>query len=195
MMLFLGGFETANYVRASLRVEAAANSIAEMISQAPASASAAVPGDGTVSDSQMHFFWDSMQATLPDAVTEAAQLHKNWWDLATLSVWSVEFKQTSSSTYTPNVVWSWNAAVGCGDTITQVPDNSTITAKTLPASVYGPGSLIVVQVSYSYYPTFGASLFGSATITRTALLAPRNVPLVESAFTWTITGNCPGTPF
>lgn len=184
VFLMVGGYETANYVRASLRVETAANAIAEMLSQAKADPNAQASGDGLVTQSQLHFFRNSMIYTLPDAQTEATQTGQDWTQLAAVSYWSVKFKPNAANcgancVYTPVVVWSYNHGPACDAQIQSVADDATVTPTTLPQSVYGPGSLMVVQVTYKYYPTFGANIFGPSTITRTALMAPRNVPLVE----------------
>jgi len=200
LFLMLGGYETANYVRVSLRLEMAANSIAEMISQSPANAAASVASNGLVTHQQLHFFYDSTMYTLPDSLTEAAQQGVNWQDITTVSTWSVEFKPNSANcgatcTYTPVVVWSFNGGPPCGAQIQESADDAVVTPLTLPSSVYGPGSLLVVQVKYKYYPTFGASWFGASTLTRTAMMAPRNVDVVESNDTADHAANCPNTPF
>ena len=73
-LVMLGGYETANYVRMSQRVEIAANSIAEMISQIPPSSAASQTGDGLLTLDQIHFFGDSIMYMVPDALSEADRL-------------------------------------------------------------------------------------------------------------------------
>jgi len=195
LILFLGGFETANYVRVSLRVATAANSIAEMLSQEGSNSAASVPGNGLLTSFQFHFFWDSIQYSIPDSLDEASRKGVSWWDVANVKMWNIEFKQTSPNVYTPVVVWSSSGGPSCGATINQAPNDSVVTPTTLPASVYGPGSVLVVQINYSYSPIFGGNVFGDSTITRTAILAPRNVPIVEANAPTDNIYNCPGTPF
>jgi hypothetical protein len=57
--------------------------------------------------------------------------------------------------------------------------------------LFGPDSEIVVDVSYTFQPTFGASFLPSIAIDRTAYLSPRNVKLVETSSS-TMAPNCPG---
>lgn len=52
---------------------------------------------------------------------------------------------------------------------------------TLPADVFGPGSIIIVDVVFNYTPIFGLGLFGTIPIARSAYLSPRYVPLIKYA--------------
>jgi hypothetical protein len=47
--------------------------------------------------------------------------------------------------------------------------------------VFGPGSIIVVDVLFNYTPIFGLGLFGTIPIARSAYLAPRYVSLIKYA--------------
>lgn len=201
-LVMLGGYETANYVRMSQRVEIAANSIAEMISQIPPSSAASQTGDGLLTLDQIHFFGDSIMYMVPDALSEADRLGNNWWDNVVFRAWSVEFKPSSSNcgsncTYTPVLLWyhtNGNGSLLCGKPIRQAPDTSIPSPLDIPASAYGPDSVVFVQLSYTYVPSFGASFIGSSTITRTAIMSPRIVPIVESSDYAEGAGNCPNTP-
>jgi len=202
-LVMLGGYETANYVRVSQRVEIAANSIAEMISQTQPSSAASQTGDGVVTGSQLHFFWDSTMYTVPNALSQATQLGNSWFNNLTVSFWSVEFTPSSSScgsscTYTPVLVWYFQPGGSgnllCGKPIVKVSDTATPNPLAMPSSVYGPNSVVFVQVKYTYVPSFGASFVGSSTITRTAVMSPRIVPIIESSDTAEGAGNCPNTP-
>jgi len=182
--LLLGGFDTGRFILATQRTQAVANSIAEMIAQEPVSNLAAVAGDGVVSENDFLFDYNSAMFTFPDIMTEATQLGVNWWDLLSLNVASISFAATptgcsTNCVYTPSVVWSFGQRA-CGTKFTASPNTATYGPSLLPAGAYGPGSLVVVDVIYTWLPTFGASYFGSATIERSVYMTPRNVPLVES---------------
>jgi hypothetical protein len=71
----------------------------------------------------------------------------------------------------------------CGLTLTAALNTAGYSASTLPTGVFGPGSIIVVDVSYTFTPTFGAAYMPSISIERSAFMAPRNVPYVESQAT------------
>jgi hypothetical protein len=79
---------------------------------------------------------------------------------------------------------SWNSAPNkrtCGVLLTSVPDTAAPSKTTLPADVFGPGSLIVVDIVYNYTPIFGSTftklfgspLFGTIPIARSAAASPQ----------------------
>ena len=190
LLLLLMGFDSGRYVLATQRIQEVANSVAEMLSQTDKAVSPITPvetGDGVVQDSDLHYYFDSAMATYPDVLSVANNTGALWWELLTVQMTSVKFSAapkgcTSACTYTPSVVWTTGAR-SCGMTITAVPDTNAYSASTLPTDVFGPGSLIVVDVSYTFTPTFGAAYLPSIPIERSAYMAPRNVPIVESQAT------------
>ena len=71
VLLLLAGLDTGTYVLATQRVQAVANSVAEMLSQTDAAVSPITPvykGDGVVQDSDLHYYYDSAMATYPDVL-------------------------------------------------------------------------------------------------------------------------------
>jgi Flp pilus assembly pilin Flp len=183
-LLLLAGYDMGRFVLATQRVEAVANSIAEMYAQSPASAFAATPGDAVVSQNDVQFYWNSAFFTFPQALTQANYLGVPWWNILTVNVASVQFKATpngctNACTYKPKIKWSqgWRS---CSTTLTAAPDTAPPSANTLPTDMFGPGSLIVVDVTYTWQPTFGASYLPSIPITRSVYMPPRYVPFVES---------------
>jgi Flp pilus assembly protein TadG len=201
LLLLLMGFDTGRYVLATQRIQEVANSVAEMLSQTQAASTppATTPtGAGYVQDSDLHYFYDSAMATYPDVLAVANSTGTYWWQLLTVQMTSIYFKAsptncTSSCTYTPEVVWTTGAR-SCGLTISAASDTSGYNAATLPTDVFGPGSIIVVDVSYTFTPTFGAAYLPSIPIERSAYMAPRNVSVVESQAT-TMAPPCTGLTF
>lgn len=63
--------------------------------------------------------------------------------------------------------------------LTSVPDTAVPSKTALPADVFGPGSIVVVDIVFSYTPIFGFGLFGTVPIARSAYLSPRYVPLIK----------------
>ena len=194
------GFDTGRYVLATQRIQEVANSVAEMLSQTDAAVKPITPvksGDGVVQDSDLHYYSDSAMATYPEVLSVANSTGTYWWQLLTVQMTSIEFTAspsgcTSACTYKPAVVWTTGAR-SCGLTITATTDTSTYNPATLPTDVFGPGSLIVVDVSYTFTPTFGAAFMPSIPIERSAYMAPRNVPIVESQAT-SMAPPCAGEP-
>jgi Flp pilus assembly protein TadG len=195
MMLSVVSFDAGRYVLATQRVEAVANSIAEMLAQTGGNSASVEPGDGTVTDADLTYFQDSAMFTFPDALAAANSLGVNWRNLLVVNMASVKFTATpakcaSNCTYAPQVVWStgWRK---CGAKIVAAPDASGASPTTLPGDLFGVDSQIVVDVSYTFQPTFGASVLPSISIDRTAYLSPRNVRIVETSSS-TLAPNCPG---
>jgi len=201
-LLLLMGFDTGRYVLATQRIQEVANSVAEMLSQTqPASTPPATTpaAAGYVQDSDLHFYYGSAMATYPDVLAVANNAGTYWWQLLTVQMTSVYFKASPTNcvspncTYTPEVVWTTGAR-SCGLTITGTSDTSGYNASTLPTDVFGPGSIIVVDVFYTFTPTFGAAYLPSIPIERSAYMAPRNVSVVESKAT-TMAPACTGLTF
>src|SRR5271155_1509107 len=187
VLLLLAGLDTGTYVLATQRVQEVANSVAEMLSQTNAAVSPITTkhsGDGVVQDSDLHYYFDSAMATFPDVLAVANNTGTLWWQLLNVQMASIKFNATpagctSSCTYVPTVIWSTGART-CGLTITAAADTSTYNPATLPTDVFGPGSLIVVDVTYTFTPTFGSPFLPTIVIERSAYMAPRNVHFVES---------------
>jgi len=198
LVLLLAGLDTGRYVLATQRIQEVANSVAEMLSQTAAAVTPITPivsGDGVVQDSDLHYYFDSAMATYPDVLAVANKAGTNWWQLLQVSMTSIRFKgtpngcTTACTGYKPVVVWTTGART-CGLAITAALNTSTYSASTLPTGVVGPGSIIAVDVSYTFTPTFGAAFLPAIPIERSAFMAPRNVPIVESQAT-TMAPPCP----
>lgn len=197
LLLLLMGFDTARYVLATERVEEIANTAAEMLAQTGGSASAILPNDGTVANADLQFYWDSSIFIFPGAAAAAQAQNVNWWSQLIVHMSSINFVAsptgcTTTCSYKPVVVWSTQNYRACGSTITSVADTSTPSPSTLPKDIFGPGSVIVVDVTYLWKPTFGAAYLPSFTITRSTYMAPRNVNIVEAAAGDTLATNCSG---
>jgi hypothetical protein len=57
--------------------------------------------------------------------------------------------------------------------ITQTTDSSTPSPTTLPSDVYSAASLLVVDVTYTFTPTFSNFITSSFTMRQSAYFAPR----------------------
>jgi hypothetical protein len=195
LLLTVVAFDIGRFVLATERVEQVANSVAEMLAQTQPSATAVNPGDGTVSDNDLHYFNDSAMFTFPDALASANSLGEPWSKLLVVNMASIKFVAspsgcTTACTFTPKVVWStgWRTCTG---TIVAAADSAAASPTTLPTDIYGPNSQIVVDVSYTFTPTFASAYLPSIPIERSAYMPPRNVPLVETASS-TMAPNCQG---
>jgi hypothetical protein len=127
----------------------------------------------------------------PQMLQDAARKGISWKNDISISIAGVLFTgkpagctPSNCSSYDANVVWnSGPNKRTCGVLLTPAPDTATPSPTTLPTDVFGPGSLIVVDIVYNYAPIFGSvftklfgsPLFGTIPIARSAYLAPRYV--------------------
>jgi TadE-like protein len=182
VVLMLGSVEVARVIIAARNVTLVATTAVEMLSQ---------NGTGKVNYADLHFATDSTMVIFPQILQDAAQKGISWKNDISVSITGVLFTPnpptcTSSCSYNANVVWnSGPNKRTCGGLLTSAPDTAAPSKTTLPADVFGPGSLIVVDIVYNYTPMFGSAftalfgspLFGTIPIARSAYLAPRYVQL------------------
>ena len=174
--LMLGSVEVARLITFARKVTLVATTAVEMLSQ---------NGTGTVNYIDLDFAIDSTMVIFPQILQDAAQKEIPWNNDIAISMASILFTPnpstcTSNCSYVANVVWnSGPNKRTCGVQLTPVPDTSVPSKTTLPTDVFGPGSLIVVDIVFNYTPIFGLGLFGTIPIARSAYLAPRYVPLIK----------------
>ena len=176
LLIMMGGVDVTRYVMATQRVERVAQTIGQMISQ---------NSTGTVTWTDLQFYHDSAAVIFPDMLADAASQGIAWPNDIAITMSSLQFTTvpplcTSGCIYVPAVVWSG----GPGKRSCIVPqlsasDTASPSALTLPADAYGPGSIIVIDVSYKFRPTLSGSILKPVTIARSYYVAPRNVALVK----------------
>jgi len=186
--VMLGSVEVARLIIFARNVTQVANTAVEMLTE-----TTAATGSGTVTVNyiDLHFAADSTMVIFPQILQDAAQKGISWNNDISISMASVCFGSsatactpacTSNCTYA-NVVWTSGPASEkrqCGVSLTAAPDTAAPSKTTLPADVFGPGSIIVVDIVFNYTPMFGLGLFGTIPIKRSAYVAPRYVPATSS---------------
>ena len=205
LTLMLGGIQLVAYVNATRKVELVAQSISQMISQS-------VPPQGstiaTVNATDLHFSYDATLVLFPYLMKDSQRQGMLWWQDIMIKYASVSFTQKAanctdstdmSACYTANVVWTSTGTAGSNTRPCAVPllpaDNTAPpSVGTLPRSVFGPASLIVIDVAFTFTPTFGAKFFPAARIARSAYVQPRYATLVNYDTTNSdgIATKCPG---
>jgi Flp pilus assembly protein TadG len=167
--VMLGSMEIHRYMRHLRHFENALDTLAQITSQR----SSDVTGANLAADAE------SIQWVFP----EIYQLFgAGWKSRLGIQITSVEFTgcTTTKVCTTTNVKWVWRP------TATPLPpslqrscnaltsSNSTqLTGASLNASFFGPGSLIIVDLSYAYTPFLNSNLIPVRTIVRQAAYAPR----------------------
>ena len=191
ILLMLAGFQLVLYLNASRKVEQIADSVSEMISQATPTTTGSTTA--TVSALDIHFTYDSTMVIFPYVLKDAKQKGVSWWQNITINYASIKFTQIAttcgsnadqSSCYAANVVWTGAGAAGTGARPCNVPqlaadDNATPSNTTLPRSLFGPGSIIAIDVSYTFVPTFGARFLPPLLIKRSTFVQPRYAALIK----------------
>ena len=176
IVLGLGGVDTTRYVEATQSVSKVASTIGQMLTENTT---------GSVNYIDLQFYHDSAMVIFPDVLSDAARQGITWSNDISISMASIKFATTPTNcttgcTYVPKVMWTGGAnARACGAVFTQVPDVSVPSPTTLPTDIYGPGSVIVVDIQYNYHPLFASFLGASIPIARSVYMAPRYVPLVS----------------
>ena len=204
LILMLAGTQLVTYVNASRKVGLVAQSISQMISQAMPPAGSTV---ATVNATDLHFSFDSALVLFPYLMKDGPRQGLQWWQDIAITYAAVAFTQTASNCtggdlsacYTGAVVWTSSGTTGgnyrpC--TVPQLPaaDTAPPSRTTLPRSVFGPGSIVAVDVVFNFKPTFGARFIPAVRIARSMYVQPRYATLVnfDPAGNDGIAVKCPG---
>jgi Flp pilus assembly protein TadG len=173
-----GFFDISNGYVASLRVNLCAQAI-DQIATAEAAGSTTA---NTINLSQISAAASAAYAYLPSLLSASPPAFGIV--ISAVAMTPTVSGCTSGCTYTAHVAWSGNYQGTLGtlrpcDTvqgtsiITQTTDTGTPSATTLPSDDYSAASLLVVDVTYTYTPTFFSFLTSSFNIQQSAYFAPR----------------------
>ncbi len=172
--LLFGSYELTRFINTTRQISNLSNSIAQLFAQNTS---------GTITDTDLHFAIDSTMVTFPNVLGDAHQQGIYWWQDIHVTMSSVAFSPTvagctSNCTYNAKVMWTTGSRP-CSTNLTPVSDTATPSPSTLPTDAFGPGSIIVVDVVYSYRPIVANNLLGTKTITRSTFIQPRYVSSVK----------------
>lgn len=188
LILMLGGIQLVTFINATRKVELVATSISEMISQASPPLGSTI---ATVNTQDIRFSWDSAMLIFPYLMTDAARKNISSSNDIEIDYASIKFTNTSnscgsnadkSSCYVANVVWT---SPGSGSNyrpciLPQQPTSSTTPSPaTLPNNVFGPESLVAIDVVFNFQTTFGSQIIGPQRIARSVYVQPRYATLIK----------------
>ncbi len=205
LILMLSGIQLVTYTNATRRVELVASSVSEMISQ-----KGPPPGNNastwTVNASDVSFSTNAALLIFPYLMADARTQNLVWTQLISINYSSIQFTAIPSKTctgsdqsacYVANVVWTSSGTAGnrpCVIPQLAADDTAAPTNSTLPRSVFGPGSIIAVDIVYNFKPTFGSGFLPTIRIARSVYVQPRYVTLLTfdmSTYNG-MTTECPG---
>lgn len=184
ILLFLGSIDVGRAVSASNRVSYVSATIGELVSQAT----------DKLTPDQIDGFIALAPLINPDILRYGRQTgNTNIASLSKITVSSVTFTKTSATctvgcVYVGAVVFSrTNSGTvrPCG-LITAAPDGSAGTPTSVPTSLYGPDSLVVIDVEIPFKPILISSLPLPTSFKSTSYYRPRTLDRVNS------TQNCAG---
>ncbi|MCC3247235.1 pilus assembly protein [Methylocystis sp. WRRC1] len=175
-LMLLGFIELDRYAWAGRQLENTAHSIAQMLSQTT-----------RVEPVDLKAARDSVMVLFPRVLQDSARQGHKWSDDISVSMTTVGFTPTApgcvaSCTYQAKVGWSGGTSRRpCNTPLTPAPNNATPSPTTLPTDAFGPNSIIVVDLAYTYKPLFAEKIFGGVTIRRSSYLQPRYVSTLSYA--------------
>ncbi len=175
IVLLLVGVDTTRYVFATRQIEDVAATIGQMIS---------VNQVGSVNYVDLQFYHDSAMVTFPEVLSDSAQLAETWGSDIGISMASIQFTASSTScgtscTYLPKVLWTGGTTPrSCTVPPLAAADTAAPSSTTLPVDAFGPGSVIVVDVTFAFRPTLATKFMKTIPISRSYYVAPRYVSSV-----------------
>lgn len=185
VLLFVGSIDASRAVTAANRASYVADTIAELVSRM---ASDRLSADG------IYGFIRTAPLIDADILQYGRQIGStNLSALVNVTVSSVAFTKanpacTANCTYLAATIFS-RALSGVArpcDPLLSVPDTAPTTPVTLPASAFGPVSLVVVDVEVFFKPRFLGALPLPTKFRRSAYFRPRQVAQINA------TPNCAG---
>jgi Flp pilus assembly protein TadG len=170
--LLCGGFELTRYIKAVRQLTAASTAVAGMIAQNTS---------GSVNDTDLLFFRDAIMIAYPDVLADAAAQKLTWTNDIKVTMSSINFSQTdpnckSNCTYQAKVAWSGGSNKRpCSTLLAPTSDTAQPSTTTLPSDTFGPGTLIVVDISFNYRPIVATQLLQPLPLSRSFYIQPRYV--------------------
>ncbi|MCW6511574.1 TadE/TadG family type IV pilus assembly protein [Lichenifustis flavocetrariae] len=185
LVLLLAGGQVILYVDAARKVQRVATSVSEMLSQAAPGSSSATTA--TVNTTDLNFSYDAATVIFPYVLGDAARRNLTWRQAITVSMAGIAFTKLSSACdgaddkstcYAATVKWTSTGTSSasyrpCLPQQVPVDNAAPYNRLNLPSSLYGPGFIIAVDVSFTFNPTFGDGLISPVTIIRSAFVQPR----------------------
>lgn len=172
LVCLLGFFELDRYLTMTRKLEATANSIAEMLTQSQT---------GVITPVDVTFAQDSAVVLFPAVLSDSVRKGVAWNNDISIAMSSIVFTKAnpncaSNCSYNAQVAWTSGpngVARPCNTLLQSVADTQDPSPTTLASDAFGPVPLIAVDLSFNYTPLFAASFMPSLTIKRSAFMQPR----------------------
>ncbi len=169
-LLLAGLYQAWMLTVVNRELDAVPASIAQMLTQTTT---------GAVNDDDLAFTASSAMVLFPTVLSDAASKGLSWSDDIGITISSVVFSQQANGAYQAEVAWSRGTSKRpCGTPLTGAADTATPSPTTLPQDLFGVGSLIVVDVVFTYSPSFLPTTFmpqSTYTFKKSVYLQPRYI--------------------
>jgi hypothetical protein len=171
----LGMLEAVNRLEHDRKLKTMASTMAQLISRQTTPFTA---GDA-------HFVWDSAMMIFPKVLTEERRRGMAWWDVISPTYTSIEFKLKDpnckkSCAYDAYVMWSAGRYLRkCGKQ-NGIDPKSSPNRQGIPSNLFGPGTIIVVDVEMDYNPLVPVNYAGRSKFHKVSYISPRYKPRVEA---------------
>ena len=170
IVLLLMGVDTGRYVVATKRIESVAATIGQMIS---------VSQTGTVTSTDLQFYHNSAMVIFPQVLFDARQQNIPWGSDIGITMSGLSFSPVGS-TFVPKMLWTGGQNPrSCTTPMQAAPDTAAPSSSKLPTDVFGPTSLIVVDVTFAFRPTIAPFFLQTIPIARSYYVAPRYVQTIN----------------
>jgi len=175
LLMFLGAIELSRYFMISKRVSTAAANMAQLLATSK----------GERTEGELSFI---IQARLlVPTLAEDTRYGISYEDQHPTSLASIEFRPTvagcadnctDEAFVTDSFAHQGWVGRPCGKQ-QKISDESAPTYTGVPASLYGPGSVVVADFNYDYRPLFGGRFINQISMHRAAFMAPRYLDTVK----------------
>ncbi len=198
MLLYLGTAELTYGLMANRKMTLAARTLSDLVAQQNDTTSAT---PGRITDAKLTTIFTAANAIMAPFTATPLKL----------AVSSIGFTPNTATppVYTARTQWTAISNTGtprpCSVNLTSVANTSHPSSTTMPAGLFGAGTVIVADVSYDFTPPFSGTLFSwtqsgwgqaaksSITFTQNTYMKPRSVDTVTYNPTTAVAGRtkCP----
>ncbi|UMY18706.1 pilus assembly protein [Methylobacterium organophilum] len=213
LFILFCGAQLITYIDATRKVDLVAYSVSQMVSQLPPPINGSI---AKVNSTDLRFSYDSTLVLFPYVMADARLRGVKWQDNISINFASIEFRPKdasckskiqgaadASACYEAKVVWTSSGSPQpsdgpnfrpCSTSQRAMDDKAPPNRAALPRSAFGPLSLVVIDVVFTFRPTFGARFLPAIRIARSAYVQPRYAALVSYDTTNSdgIAVTCPG---
>ena len=137
-----------------------------------------VSSSGQITPTDLQFYEQSAMVIFPEVLRDSFQQGIAWSTDLSITVSSIKFTGVAPA-YVGMTKWSAGPNLrACLVPMISVSDTAQPTPQTLPVDTFGSGTLIVVDLVYTFRPTVASVFLKSIPVVRSFYVQPRYVPAI-----------------